>query len=183
MHACVYVCACDHLFCLLFSCCVPQRVVLQDLSNLVCGCTILSVCLILMSTRWIYVIIHDGIWYAIETCWSDKFHTCFVSLNKYSKDDACKTNQPTTCTLNVGLHSGFHRPISFKLGMMIYTTKVCILIQVPISFKITVDLERKKCAHFPEEDFKLGVMFDITKLHSSIPVFMTLIVTQSHRVT
>ena len=84
----------------------------------------------------------DGIWYAVETCWSDEPHAILSQLISFHGREpnfggSIKNN------FNVGLHSDIYRLISVKLGLMMDTTLLYCFIPVWIfrlwpSFKVTV---------------------------------------------
>ena len=67
----------------------------------------------------------------VETWWCDETHFHFRSSVQYSRETTllmwfCLKNKP----FNTGLYSDNYRPISFKLGAMIVTPKLYILISV-----------------------------------------------------
>ena len=86
-----------------------------------------------------FTIDFDGILHTVETCLGDEPHTHLISSiqgRELYLCDLVKKNEH----FNIGLYSGIYRLISFKLGIMIESTKLYILddhdrIQ---SFKVTV---------------------------------------------
>ena len=69
----------------------------------------------------------NGIWHTVETCWCDETHTHFISYFSVFKGGNPTYGIAFEKT-KVGLCSDIYRPISFRLGRMIETTKLYILI-------------------------------------------------------
>ena len=74
----------------------------------------------------------SGIWYSVETCWSDEPHThhpCFISSILYWRE---RTLPMWFCGKNVHIvwYSDIYVPISLKFGIIIETTNLHILISV-----------------------------------------------------
>ena len=74
----------------------------------------------------------NGIWYTVETCWSNEPHSDLILSSQYSIERSlllwfCKRK------FDVGLYSDIYRVISFKLGVVMETTKLCILILVSMT--------------------------------------------------
>ena len=95
----------------------------------------------------------DGICYPVETYWCDKPHTHFVPSIQYSRGKPILTwFLEKGKIFNIGFYSNIYRPISFKLNIMIETTKFYILMQRTLvwwSYKVTVVWQIKSlCVHF-----------------------------------
>ena len=71
----------------------------------------------------------DGLWYAVQTCRSEEPHAQCIMSNYYPKE---RTLGVFSLTKSLALVCIFdiYRTISFKLVMMIDTTKLCIVISV-----------------------------------------------------
>ena len=78
----------------------------------------------------------DGIWYTVEALWCDKL----IVILSHPSDIQGKKNCPyvTKIKFNINLYSNIFRPISFKLGMKLKTTKLCF----NISFD-SIDLQSR----------------------------------------
>ena len=63
----------------------------------------------------------NGIWYTVETCWCCEVHTYFVLLISKGKIPACVI---LFGQLYIVLYSDIYRPISFKLDIVMETTKL-----------------------------------------------------------
>ena len=78
----------------------------------------------------------DVIWCAVETFWSDECHIHFILSKGQNVCDFFSVNPPPPHpplpfpTFNISLRSDIFSLISFKLGMMMETIKLYILIPV-----------------------------------------------------
>ena len=81
-------------------------------------------------SRKVFNLLLNGICCTVETSWGDERHTRFVSSIKYSREKSMFASFCFWKKVNNGLYSGIYGPISLKLGMMIETTKLYILISV-----------------------------------------------------
>ena len=71
----------------------------------------------------------NGIWHTFNTCWYHEPHTHFMSSSQYSRERTLLTwFHKKRCS--IALYSDIYKPISFKLGMTVETTKRYILILV-----------------------------------------------------
>ena len=80
----------------------------------------------------------DGIWHKVETCWSDEPNILFTLFEQHSRER-------TLCWLVCRhLKTDF-----FKLGVMIETTKLYIVIPVWMTLAFIQGHSCVTCEHFP----------------------------------